>query len=321
LQETDQHNADTFGEIQVDTVNAFAIRLLPYLMDVQWSADPQAEDFDEEAYQEWLDFQAWLGEWDFRNEADSPYPVLFSIFWVQVVDRVFDDELSMETGGGEAQRRMIFDLLEQPNHPWWDDVRTLEVVEDRDLTLRNAFAATIDAAQDQFGGVRDRWQWGELHTVTFRSIPLGDNPVAEITELLNRGTVAVGGDSDSLNNTRWSTTRADRYQVTALSAFRMILDLSDFESSRSILSTGQSGHPASDHYDDMIELWRGVGYRDMIWDFDGIHRASEDRLILEPAPVALGQGTSNGDNSTIPSGSSFTGRRFPPASYNPIWMA
>ena len=38
--------------------------------------------------------------------------------------------------------------------------------------------------------------------------------------------------------------------------YRMLADLGDPARSRWQLTTGQSGHPASPHYDDMIEGWR-----------------------------------------------------------------
>jgi penicillin G amidase len=285
LQNTHQHNPDSFALLQADTYNRFAACLMPLIQAIQFV---QSEDIDEETYLRWLDYQQWLAGWDFRNEVDSPYPVLFSIFWVELVNQVFDDEEIAEVEGGVAEREMIFWLLEQPDHPWWDNTSTPDITEDRDTSLRNAFTSAIETAEDQYGSLRERWQWGSLHTAAFLSMPLGESSVAAIDELLNRGDMAVGGGEDTLNNTRWTTARAKRYEVTALSAFRMIIDLSDFEGSRSILSTGQSGHPASTHYDDMIELWRGVGYRDMLWEFGTISESADSTLRLQPLPSVLG---------------------------------
>ena len=36
---------------------------------------------------------------------------------------------------------------------------------------------------------------------------------------------------------------------------RMIIDLSNFDNSRSILPTGQSGHVMSKYYDDQVDNW------------------------------------------------------------------
>ena len=48
--------------------------------------------------------------------------------------------------------------------------------------------------------------------------------------------------------------------------FRMLIDFSDLESSLYIISTGQSGHPLSRHYDDLAQLWRRGEYIPMVLD-------------------------------------------------------
>jgi penicillin amidase len=63
----------------------------------------------------------------------------------------------------------------------------------------------------------------------------------------------------------------------------MIVDLSDFSNSVAIHTTGQSGHPYSKHYDDMIELWRNIKYYPMLWTREEVEAAAVDKLILEPS--------------------------------------
>jgi len=50
-----------------------------------------------------------------------------------------------------------------------------------------------------------------------------------------------------------------------------------------ILPGGQSGHPASRHYSDMIDAWRRVEYHPMLFDREAIERQAEGRLTLMPA--------------------------------------
>lgn len=64
---------------------------------------------------------------------------------------------------------------------------------------------------------------------------------------------------------------------------RIIMDLNDFGSSRAMHSTGQSGHPASGHYDDMIPAWQAIEYHDMRWDAEIIRQSAADRLELQPS--------------------------------------
>jgi penicillin amidase len=64
---------------------------------------------------------------------------------------------------------------------------------------------------------------------------------------------------------------------------RMIVDLSDFDASQTIHTTGQSGHPYHEHYDDMIQLWADGEYHPQWFTRDGIESAAVDHLVLEPA--------------------------------------
>ena len=48
-------------------------------------------------------------------------------------------------------------------------------------------------------------------------------------------------------------------------------------------TTGQSGHPYSGHYDDMIDRWRNVEYHPMLWTQDQVEAAAVNRLTLHPS--------------------------------------
>ena len=43
-------------------------------------------------------------------------------------------------------------------------------------------------------------------------------------------------------------------------AYRIINDVGDWDNTRSIITTGQSGQPFSQHYADNIADWQAVGY-------------------------------------------------------------
>jgi penicillin amidase len=49
-------------------------------------------------------------------------------------------------------------------------------------------------------------------------------------------------------------------------AYRGVYDFADPDSSVFIITTGQSGHPLSSHYDDLGELWRRGEYIPMTLD-------------------------------------------------------
>ncbi len=106
-------------------------------------------------------------------------------------------------------------------------------------------------------------QWRTLHTLTYRH-PLGSLPV--FGSFLNKGPFPmVGGRGTVLTA---SFRKNVNFQVSHLSAFRMIIDFSDFSNSLLINSSGQSGHFMSPNYDDQIDNYVNSKYRKME-DFTG----------------------------------------------------
>lgn len=65
--------------------------------------------------------------------------------------------------------------------------------------------------------------------------------------------------------------------------YRGVYDFADPDSSVFIISTGQSGHPLSRHYDDLSELWRQGEYIPMSLDPELARAAATGITVLEPA--------------------------------------
>jgi penicillin amidase len=70
--------------------------------------------------------------------------------------------------------------------------------------------------------------------------------------------------------------------VTTGPNYRFIVDTGDWNQAWSVISPGQSGHPASANYDDQIELWRNVRYRPMIFGRETAELAAKHQLVLKP---------------------------------------
>jgi len=66
-------------------------------------------------------------------------------------------------------------------------------------------------------------------------------------------------------------------------AYRGVYDFADPDSSVFIISTGQSGHFLSRHYDDMGHLWRRGEYVQMSLDPDLARAAATGITTLQPA--------------------------------------
>ena len=280
LEEDSPHSIESFQRIQGDNKLLSAEELMPYLSGLQFDDAELAGARD------------WLLTWDYQFDMDSPQAALYAQFWARLMDNLFNDELFSEelddgiyAHGIDSDMWSVFLLMQEPDNPWWDDVTTEDAVETRDDILlrsfREAHADTVAALGDN----RDKWAWGDLHTATFVSNPLGASGTGIIEGMVNRGPYAVGGSTATVNNTVWVVAPEEEeedFTVTALPSMRMIVDLGDLTRSVTMHTTGQSGHPASPHYEDMVDSWRTIEYHPMLWTREQVEAAAVDRLVLSP---------------------------------------
>jgi len=225
----------------------------------------------------------WLLKWDCQANIDSPQAALYAQFWASLVKNLYGDQLGdfFKADPTPNSREMwcTFLLMEQPNNAWWDDTTTKDVAESRDDILIHSFKEGYNNTVAALGKNRNNWRWGDLHTATFVSTPLGRSGIGLIERIVNRGPFPTGGSSQAVNNTRWDVTSGD-FAVKWLPSMRMIVDLADLTKSVTIHTTGQSGHPYSQHYDDMIEHWLNMEYYPMLWTREQVEKATVDKLIL-----------------------------------------
>ncbi|MGQ9612803.1 MAG: penicillin acylase family protein [Chloroflexus sp.] len=142
--------------------------------------------------------------------------------------------------------------------------------------LRAALGRTVAELTERLGDDPNRWQYGRLHTLTLRH-PLGSVPA--LTPLFNRGPWPIGGDIDTVNRCYLPRDNAGM-KITNGVSVRFIFDLNDWDNSRAILPGGQSGHPASPHYADMIAAWRAGAYHPLLWSRSAVERHSTQVLTL-----------------------------------------
>ena len=270
LEATDQHSIESFQVIQGDNQMTSAMEVLPYLLDVQ---------IEDEALNDALEM---LADWDFQMHMDSPEAALYAQFWLHLVDMLYEDQLGDigDASGRDRQMWATLQLLDDPDNEWWDDATTDEP-ENRDVILIRAFRAGYDSTVELLGENPDEWSWGALHGSTFISNPLGLSGIGPVEDMVNRGPFPTSGGAGIVNATGWNTANGD-YATTSVPSLRMIIDTSDFSNSVVMHTTGQSGHPFSGHYDNMIDPWRNIEYHAMLWTREDVEAAMVSKLILLP---------------------------------------
>ncbi|KAF0107993.1 MAG: acyl-homoserine-lactone acylase [Anaerolineaceae bacterium] len=257
-------------QMQGDSYDANAATYVPLLMAVELNDPDLART------------RGLLTGWDYQARMDSAPAALFEVFWKNLLADTFHDDLPEDywPGGGSRWNEVMRNLSSQPNSAWWDDKTTADTVETRDDILAAAFAKAVAEITQLQGKNSSKWNWGGLHTATFRNGTLGESGIAPIEALFNRGPFRTAGGESIVNATGWTAT--DGYFVDWLPSMRMIVDLGDLRNSLTVHTTGESGHAYHPHYIDMADLWRNLQYYPMLWNEQAIISSAESHLILKP---------------------------------------
>ena len=273
LEAKERLSVDDFKAMQADQLSLPARELTPLILDLM-----PGDEWGRRAL-------TFLRAWDYVVAADSAAACIFEVFYARLVRRALEEKLGSWSdffmGRGIHPLRpngMFFyssaswlkeKMRERPQ--WFGEKGWREVMEE-------SLASAVAELRKLLGDDVSRWQWGRLHAQRFRH-PLGQG--RGLAQMFNRGPIPLGGDA----NTVCAAAYAPYQGYNAISfavSWRQIIDLGDFNRSLAVLPTGQSGHPGSRHYSDMMEMWRRVEYHPMPWDREEVERQARSRLELAP---------------------------------------
>lgn len=275
----ERHDQRSFARIQHD------VRSLPGLALARLVADLPLEDPTEQKARDLL--VAWDGDLHPGSAAGAIYAELRYHF-LHIVYAELGSLMLAPAGQGvfattpanlylERALPMLLDRIAtapRPSHtdPWLGAERTWD-----DL-LRTALARTVTELRKR-GNDPARWSYGQGHRLMLRHA-LGS--VAALSPIFNRGPWPTGGDIDTVNQA-YTPRTSPAGPVYIAPSYRQIIDVGHWDSSRVVLPSGQSGHPASRHYHDMAEAWRTGGYCPMLWSRKAVEEHTTSVLLLEPA--------------------------------------
>jgi penicillin amidase len=114
------------------------------------------------------------------------------------------------------------------------------------------------------GSDTSKWRWGALHQAHFAH-PLAS--VSPLNYLFDVAPLDRPGDSVTVNAAGGGGFSADpaNYSQQTVPSMRQIIDLSDFDNSLWVTTTGESGQPGSAHYSDLVPLWDQNKYQPMYY--------------------------------------------------------
>ncbi|MEM8534033.1 MAG: penicillin acylase family protein [Chloroflexota bacterium] len=275
LEQTTHHDIHSFERMHSD------VRSLPGLALAAFTGRlPMTSSVAQKARNE-------LATWDGELNTDSIGGMIYTVFRTHLQAIAYAEvaeSFDVVTGLGmlatiPSERFLlralpsIIDHMTKRDDAWLGDQRTWDDV------ITEAWHATIMELRQAYGDNVQNWRYGRFHTLTLRH-PLSVVPA--LARLFNRGPFPIGGDIDTVCMGYMPRKFIGKPRYIGPS-YRQICDPADWDRSMSIHTTGQSGHPASQHYADFVQPWLAGQYHPMLWSRMRVEEATDKRLILMPA--------------------------------------
>jgi penicillin amidase len=259
------HTQASFIEAQLDQVSFSARALLPLIArDLWFAAETPSQDNQGNLRRVAL---ALLADWNGEMNEHMPEPLIFTAWMRSLQQKLVQDELGpLARDFTHADPVFLERVFRNVNgaSAWCDVVQSTLIetcTEMARLALDTALLGLIKTHGDRI----ESWRWGDAHQAAHDHETLGDIPL--LSWFLNIRQSTSGGDN-TLMRGKTSGTGANPYLNVNGAGYRGVYDFSDPDSSVFIISTGQSGHFLSRHYDDLAQLWRRGEYIPMSLDPD-----------------------------------------------------
>jgi len=237
-----QHRPEDFVAMQMDRISLLAQELL-LPPDAILRTMPRPEGAAGIARDLLLD-------WDGDIAAGLPQPLIFNA-WMRAMGR-----LALEAGGvppgawGAGPEFLRFVMSPDGRGAFWcgGDCPGLAA---------RALAEAVAGLQATQGTEPAAWRWGRVHVARFEHPLLRQVPVLGA---LVRLEAATGGDDETVSRGGYrGSSPGDPWAHVHGAGLRMVADLADPDRTLAIIATGQSGHPLSGHWGDLLGAWQRGG--------------------------------------------------------------
>ncbi|MXW86064.1 MAG: penicillin acylase family protein [Boseongicola sp. SB0673_bin_14] len=251
------HTRESFVDAQLDAVSVAARTLLPLVARDLWFTGEAAKSGTAgRLRRDALDL---LADWNGKMSEHAPEPLIYAAWMQRLQDRLIRDELGPLADRFPNPRptfiERVFRNIEGAG-AWCDMIQTAGVEKCEEIA-RLSLDDALHWIKGTWEGPLETLRWGDAHQAVHRHPVLGEN--RWLAPLVNIRQPVSGGDH-TLLRTRIVGAGPEPFLSENGAGYRGVYDLSDPESSVFVISTGQSGHPLSPHYEDLGKLWRRGEY-------------------------------------------------------------
>jgi len=280
MQEREVHTRESFIAAQLDTVSPAARTVLPLIAaDLWFTGEAAPAGTPERLRQRALEV---LAEWDGDMNEHLPEPLIYAA-WVRALqNRLIRDELGPLADSFSRAEPLFLERVfrDIDGAARWCDIMQSAATETCTDIARMALDDALLELSERYGPNVESWRWGDAHQATQDHPVLGRMPLLKWIVNIRQST--SGGDH-TLDRGLTAGSGPEPYLNVNGAGYRGVYDFADPDSSVFIISTGQSGHLLSRHYDDLSALWRRGEYVPMSLDPALARAAATGITRLEPA--------------------------------------
>ena len=217
-----------------------------------------------------------LKKWDFEATVDSASCSVYSQFLREVLKHIFQPQFA-KTGGEDPDMDMVLlragvprpllmkatdfvsreaptvlFFLKNPEHQFVTEAGGLAVL------LKKSVIDSIKYLKRHYGPGPESWKWGEVHQAQIVHALGHETPLSKV---FNYGPFEIGGSDHTVLHTGSTLYGGKHHALGFLPSARLLVDMNNLDKSMLVIPPGQSGNPASEHFDDMfVPYISGKGY-------------------------------------------------------------
>lgn len=185
--------------------------------------------------------------WNYEMSSELVAPTIYRVFRDYFYGHTFNDEFE-EYGVSRGPGFNVLEYLmkEQRNSHWFDDIRTNSTKETRDYIILTALDSAIEWMENYYDSNNPSdWVYSKIHKKEF----------VHLTGIgaLSKGPYEGGGEGYTVNPSSISLRENSVRYARGGASERLIVDLSDFNNTRSVIPSGERGVTSSEHYADQLE--------------------------------------------------------------------
>lgn len=194
----------------------------------------------------------WNGEYN-NNEIA---PTLFEMFYFTFLKNIVADEMGMDLYNEFLKEKTFvwsaaINIFSNKESNWYDDITTDEVEKYQDI-LNKSLTDALTILTDRYGEKMENWEWGKVHQLTLEH-PMGSVKILAKLFKLNSGPHPVGGTYHTVSP--YSFKFSELFNVNHGASERHIYSLANWNDSKTVIPTGNSGIPASKYYCNQTKLY------------------------------------------------------------------